>query len=191
MPARTRLPVVLVVLLAALLGLAMPAGASPAAKEEPLDEGWIPATRRQRVDAPSQSAGYVVGQIRIPAIGVDETVRAGVADHIIDQGPAQWMGTASAGTAGNMVIAGHRTTHSAPFRHLDSLEHGDLVTVTDPNGFEVLYRVVESFVVTPDDVWITWDNGRPYVTLFACHPLGSAAQRIVVRAEMVAGRLIA
>jgi sortase A len=65
------------------------------------------------------------------------------------------------------------------------------VYVTDATGFEVMYRVVETFVVDPDAVWITWDNGNPYLTMFACHPLGSAAQRIVVRSELVAGRLIA
>ena len=46
-------------------------------------------------------------------------------------------------------------------------------------------------IVGPDEVWITYDNGEALLTMFACHPKGSAAQRIVVRAELVAGRLIA
>ena len=175
----------------ALLAGVVPGHAAIAPREEPVTDGWSPASRRQRADAPAQSAGFTQAQMRIPAIGLDEAVRAGVDLSVIDRGPAHWIGTALPGSSGNVVIAGHRTTHGAPFRNLHQLEPGHLVYVTDPRGFEVMYRVVETFVVTPDALWITWDNGEALLTMFACHPLGSAAKRIVVRAEMVANRLIA
>ncbi len=38
---------------------------------------------------------------------------------------------------------------------------------------------------------ITYDFDGPMVTMFACHPKGSARQRIVVTATLVANRLIA
>lgn len=133
----------------------------------------------------------MVSHLRIPAIGVDETVRSGIAIAVIDQGVAHWAGTSAPGGFGNVVLAGHRSTHSRPFWALDRLANGDLIYLEDGSGFDVMYKVTDTFIVTPDDVWISYDFGKPMVTLFACHPRGSADQRIVVQADMVAGRRIA
>jgi len=152
---------------------------------------WQPRASRQSTYDPDQSVGHVVSHLRIPAIGVDEIIRAGMDLDVIDQGPAHWVGTASPGDQGNVVLAGHRTTHTRPFHDLDRLAARDLIYVTDAAGFEVMYAVTEIFIVEPNEIWITYENGEPLLTLFACHPKGSAAQRIVVRAEMVSGRRIA
>ena len=90
-----------------------------------------------------------------------------------------------------MVLAGHRTTHSQPFHDLDRLSPGDLVFVRDGSGFDVMYRVEESFVVDPTAMWITYNGEDPKLTMFACHPKGSNRFRIVVTADLVAGRRIA
>lgn len=165
--------------------------AHPSDAEPPSIQVPLPLSSRQRSDDPDQATGRLVGSIRIPEIGVEHAVRSGVALSVIDQGPAHWVGTAVPGEAGNVVIAGHRSTHGAPFRDLDRLQPGHLVYLTDPAGFEVMYRVSETFIVEPEDVWITYGTEDPVLTIFACHPFGSAAQRIVVRADLVAGRLVA
>ena len=154
-------------------------------------EGAAPSSSRQPSFHRTQQSGVVVSRIRIPAIDVEETIRSGIALSVIDQGVAQWAGTSAPGESGNMVLAGHRTVYSRPFWGLDRLEPGDLIYVEDGSGFEVMYKVSDSFVVEPDDVWISYDVGKPIVTLFACHPRGSARYRIVVQAEMIAGRRIA
>lgn len=151
----------------------------------------VPAPGRQPTSSPSQQSGAVVSRIRIPSIGVDEIIRSGIALSVIDQGVAHWVGTSAPGGDGNVVLAGHRTTHTRPFSALDRLELGDLIYLEDSGGFEVMYRVSDTFIVQPEDIWITYDFGRPMVTLFACHPRGSARQRIVVQADLVAGRRIA
>jgi len=110
---------------------------------------------------------------------------------VIDRGVAHWSGTALPGEAGNLVLAGHRTTKTKPFFDLDKLKPGDLVFMTDGRGFEVMYRVSESFIVEPSDLWITYDSPTPTLTMFACHPKGSERYRIVVKADLVAGRQIA
>ena len=174
-------------------GVFVPAHAAAADSEpiEPFVSEWTPAASRQPVGDPDQSAGHVVATLRIPAIGLEETVRAGVDLAVIDRGPAHWVGTSPVGGGGNVVLAGHRTTHGAPFYDLDRLAPGDLIYLTDASGFEVMYRVAETFIVDPFALWITYDNGEPMLTMFACHPKGSAAQRIVVRAHLLAGRRIA
>ena len=179
--------------LALLVGALIVAPAAVGAVDvvsEPAGE-WLPSPSRQPVGDEDQLAGRGVGALRIPAIGVDEVVREGVDLSVIDQGPAHWAGTAFPGGAGNMVIAGHRATHSQPFADLDRLRPGDIVFVANSNDFEVMYRVAETFIVAPDALWISYDNGEPLLTMFACHPKGSAAQRIVVRAELVGGGIIA
>lgn len=164
---------------------------SPIAADSVESPVFTPGSSRQPVYSATQSIGHELGTLVIPAIGLDETVRAGMSLSVIDQGVAQWVGTSAPGGSGNLVLAGHRTTHSAPFYNLDDLRVGDQIYVTDAAGFSVMYRVSETIVVQPTEIWITYDTGEPIITLFACHPKGSIAQRIVVRGELVAGRRIA
>ena len=60
-------------------------------------------------------------------------------------------------------------------------------TVSPSDGFPniAIYNVTETLLVDPQDVWITYETGEAIVTLFACHPKGSARQRIVVRGSLV------
>jgi sortase A len=144
-----------------------------------------PRSSRAPVFHRTQSNGREIGTLRIPAIGVDETIRSGVDIDVINQGVAHWVGTSDAGGDGNMVLAGHRTTYSKPFYDIGELNTGDLVYVSDDRDGELMYRVTESFVVDPEDIWITFDQESPMLTMFACHPKGSTRYRIVVTAEPV------
>ena len=170
---------------------ATPAFASSPALVTTPEQEMVPNPARQSMFDPSQTSATPLGSIRIPAIDLDETVRSGVAMEVIDQGVAHWVGTSSAGDPGNVVLAGHRTTHSRPFWALGELEVGDLIYMDDGWGFEVMYRVSDVFVVDPSALWITYETDEPTLTMFACHPKGSARYRIVVSADLVAGRRIA
>jgi sortase A len=107
----------------------------------------------------------------------------------LQQGPGHYPGTALPGRAGNFAVAGHRTTYGAPFFHLDVLQRGDEVRVTDRRGHRYTYRVAGQKVVAPADTSVIGDdplgNGRPTLTLTTCNPRFSAAQRLVVHAELV------
>lgn len=122
-----------------------------------------------------------LGKIRIPAIGLDHSLHQGMTLTALDRGPSQWPGSAMPGQVGNMVIGGHRTTRSRPFRNLDDLNKGDEVIVTDDEGVDHTYEVVVVEIVTPDAVHIATQTPDATATLFACHPPGSARQRIVVK----------
>jgi sortase A len=125
-----------------------------------------------------------VGEISIPKIGLDTTYYEGVWLTVIDVGPGHWPGTASAGGYGNMVLAGHRVTHTHPFRNIDQLVPGDDIIVRDATG-TYTYQVTSSEVVTPDQLWIVDQKPGHAITLFACHPPGSATYRYVVHGELV------
>ena len=88
------------------------------------------------------------------------------------------------GQAGNVVVAGHRTSKHKVFRNIDRLVPGDEIVFEDANGRHV-YRVSGTQIVYPDAVWIVDQTEMPTATLFACHPPGSTRQRIVVFADLV------
>jgi sortase A len=125
-----------------------------------------------------------VGTIEIPRLGLAEPLHQGMTLTAINRGPSHWPGTAMPGELGNVVVGGHRTTYTRPFRHLDQLQPGDSVVFTTPAGrFD--YRVTAQEVVGPEQLEIV-DQAVAYTaTLFACHPPGSAAYRLVVRLQLV------
>lgn len=127
-----------------------------------------------------------LGSVRIPAIGLDVPFYSGVHEEVLERGPGHWPGTAMPGTDGNAVLSGHRTTFTAPFNGLDLLRAGDEVIVA-AGPSDVVYRVVETRVVDASEyvgvVTAAAKPGERILTMFACHPKGSARQRIVVRAQ--------
>ena len=82
-----------------------------------------------------------------------------------------------------MAIAGHRTTYGAPFRTIDKLKKGDRVRLEMSYG-NFTYSVEKTRIVTPDEVSVKRKVGYDRLILSACHPLYSAAQRIVVFARL-------
>jgi len=121
-----------------------------------------------------------LGSIAIPKLGVDEPLYEGIRLTTLDLGPGHWPGTAMPGQVGNVVVAAHRTSHGATFRYIDQLVPGDTVEFTTDAGTST-YEVTETMIVEPDAVWIVDPTPTATATLFACHPPGSVAQRIVVK----------
>ena len=106
----------------------------------------------------------------------------------LQRGPGHYPGTALPGEDGNFAVAGHRTTYGAPFFNLDQLRRGDEVLVTAPDGTRYTYVVRRQEIVDPGETWVLAPDplgrGRPLVTLTTCHPRFSAAQRLIVFAEL-------
>jgi LPXTG-site transpeptidase (sortase) family protein len=135
-------------------------------------------------NAGSRIALTEIGRIQIPKIGLDQSVREGVEQMVIDAGPAHWPGTAAFGSWGNVVLAGHRTAHTEPFRRAAELVPGDAIVLADPSG-TYRYRVTRLEVVPNTALWIVSQVPGRSLTIFTCHPIGSSAQRLVVRAELM------
>jgi|CXWL01.1.fsa_nt_gi sortase A len=120
-----------------------------------------------------------LGTFEIPALSLSIPLLEGVSLTTLDRGPGHWPGTALPGHRGNVVVAGHRTSHGKIFRHIDELVPGDEVIFTTAEG-RFVYAVTETTVVTPDAMYIIEQTDARTATLFACHPPGSTKQRIVV-----------
>ncbi|MGQ0824605.1 MAG: sortase [Actinomycetota bacterium] len=157
------------------------AGPAPAESTSPL-----PTPAQPPADPREDVAVVEIGRIKIPKIGLDHAVYEGVSLTVIDVGPGHWPGTPVPGGYGNSVFGGHRVTNSHPFRDVDQLALGDEIVFELTDGTRPVYAVTEQFVVDPDAMWIVDQVDASIVTLFSCHPKGSARQRIVIRAALVA-----
>lgn len=150
----------------------------------------VPATVPTPIAPPADTRGkepvVELGSIEIPKIGLSAAMFEGIRLTTLDRGPGHWPGTAMPGSTGNVVVAGHRTSHSKPFRHLEMLEPGDEVIFNTPEG-RFVYNVTSTEVVYPDAVHIIDQTPDRTATLFACHPVGSTKQRIVIHLAMAAG----
>jgi sortase A len=129
--------------------------------------------------------GSAVGRIRIPRLGSSFVLVAGTEPDALRDGPGVYSNTPFPGAAGTVGIAGHRTTYLAPFRRIDSLRRGDRVLIDMPYA-RLTYAVQGTRIVAPTDVAVVDPVGYDRLVLSACHPLYSAAQRLVVFAALVA-----
>ena len=149
--------------------------------------------RKQLRDLPSSSRqlvrfkalkGHAIGEIELPAIHKTAFVVQGTDSGSLRKGPGHYPETPLPGKRGTTAIAGHRTTHGAPFRHIDDLKRGDRIILDMPYG-TFTYRVQRTQIVDNDATWILRNVGYQRLVLSACHPLYSAAQRVVVFARLI------
>ncbi len=136
--------------------------------------------------------GTPVGRLVIFKIDFDQTLFQGSRPEDDVKGPIHDPASPLPGENGNVVIAGHRTTHGAPFNRLDELKPGDVIQITtDAGGFT--YIVDGSFVVSapreplfPESILdrVSCGHGTRSLTLITNAPKYSARERLVVTARM-------
>jgi sortase A len=127
--------------------------------------------------------GDAMGRIVIPAIGVSDVFVQGTGSADLRKGPGHYPATPLPGERGTVAIAGHRTTYGAPFRSVDKLHPGDRIELRMPYA-RFTYRVERTKIVPPTELSVTDRVAHDRLVLSACHPLYSAAQRIIVFARL-------
>ena len=130
--------------------------------------------------------GDSIARLEIPAIGVSEYVVEGTDTGDLRKGPGHYPDTPLPGERGTSAIAGHRTTYGAPFRNIDDLKPGQVIRVDMPDG-RFVYRVERVKIVDDQDMSVLEPVGYKRLMLSACHPLYSAAERVIVFARQVRG----
>jgi sortase A len=137
--------------------------------------------------------GKAFAILRIPRLGADfaRPVFEGTDDETLQKGIGHYEGTATSGQVGNMALAGHRTTYGRPFHEIERMRAGDRIIVETRSGYSV-YAVDRHVIVDPSAVEVVAPvpqkpGARPtdaWLTLTACHPKYSAAQRYIVFARL-------
>ncbi|MET0615673.1 MAG: class E sortase [Thermoleophilaceae bacterium] len=138
----------------------------------------------QRVVRRQPLKGDAIARIKIPSIGLTKYVVQGTDVDSLRKGPGHYPETPLPGEPGTTAIAGHRTTYGAPFRHIDEVKRGEPIIIDMPDG-RFVYRVQGTKVVDDQDLSVLDRVGYQRLVLSACHPLYSAAQRIIVFARLL------
>ena len=135
-------------------------------------------------DARLAREGDPLTRLEIPKLGVDVIVVQGTSLSALRAGAGHYPSAPLPGQRGNVAIAGHRTTYGRQFNRIDELRPGDEIDLTTPAG-RYVYKVSRMPWVTDPYDWTVAGPSNDYLlTLTSCHPKGSAAHRIIVRAKL-------
>ncbi len=132
--------------------------------------------------------GDPLTRIKIPSLGVDTVVVEGTSASALRAGAGHYPDTPLPCEAGNVAIAGHRTTYGKPFAELDRMKNGDVIILQTPIG-SCTYEITRApFITEPTDFSVVAnDPTKSILTLTTCHPKGSAAKRLIVQATLSKG----
>jgi sortase A len=154
------------------------------------------------IDPNSNAAVSAEPRLIIPKINVDVPVIYNVGyDHdsqmsAMEKGVAHFAipgANSVPGQLGNVVLSGHSSNdlfdpgdYKFIFAQLDKLQNGDSIYV-HYSGVRYTYTVYKKEVVKPTNVGsLLGMEDKPYLTLITCTPLGTATNRLLIKAEQVA-----
>jgi sortase A len=128
--------------------------------------------------------GDAIGRLKIPKLGLNMIVVNGTQSGTLRKGPARHRKTFLPGEGKLIYIAGHRTTYSAPFSHIDDLRRGDRVRLELPYAtFE--YTIRSHRIVEAHELSVLHSRGREELALQACWPRFFASHRYIAYARPV------
>ena len=191
----------LVLFLAGTIMFAYPVGTDVYSRieQEQLQDSFAEPAAAQAYRERRVPVGAGLTTLRIPTIDVEVLVVEGTTPAALRAGAGHYPETPLPGEAGNVGIAGHRTTFGRPFNRMDELDEGDKVFLDTPfASFE--YSVVPAFgghenpwATNPQDFSVVGKPSNPdakMLTLTTCHPKGSARERLILRLELTKTTLI-
>lgn len=142
---------------------------------------WSPTRIEAWRTAQKEAAVRPIGVLRIARLRVEAPILPGTDDATLNRAVGHIDGTPLPGAAGNSGLAGHRDSF---FRALKDIAPGDAIELTTATGV-LAYQVEQTWIVSPEDVWVLDPTTSPAITLVTCYPfyfIGSAPQRFIVRA---------
>lgn len=156
------------------------------------DPGFRTLYREHHVKVGEGLTRLIINNARVK---VNVLVVEGTTLAALQAGAGHYVDTPFPCERGNVGIAGHRTTYGRPFNKIDQMHKGDTVDLITPFA-KCTYQVVPGFaghgnpfVVQPNDYGVVSQRGAlgtgHWLTLTSCNPLGSDAQRIVLRLRLI------
>lgn len=145
--------------------------------------------------------GQIRGEIDIPKLKVKVPIIWSQSEDDLQiqkellQGAIHYPGTAFPGFRGNSYVTGHSSFYpwvkndfKEIFKDLDDLKIGHEVifhfSLANGKNIDVIYSVVSSSVVMPDEEKLFRDFEGFELTLVTCWPIGTDQKRLMVKAEL-------
>jgi len=123
----------------------------------------------------------ISGILEIPKLGVKAAILEGTDDRALKYTVGHYPQTANPGEKGNCVLLGHRNyVYGHFFRRIDELKAGDQVVIKK-DTYKYTYIVTESFVVSPEEVWVLDTTEDAILTMITCTPMVTYTDRLIVR----------
>jgi sortase A len=150
---------------------------------------------RQAPPSPSAASparidvGEPIGTLEIARVGLTGVVVEGDSDDVLDRAIGHLPDTPLPWHDGNSALAAHRDTI---FRPLKGVRLGDVLRLKTPHG-DFDYRVTDTLIVKPNEVWVLDPTPVATLTLISCWPfnyIGNAPERFIVRAERLPTRSV-
>ncbi len=151
-----------------------------------LERAWMASRGGHLVRPWPWADTHPVARLGFPKHGRSFIVVAGATGSSLAFGPGHLSGSAQAGEAGNVVIAGHRDTH---FRVLEAIEANDVLTLESADG-EIHRYVVDTLAVRDESQTdLIRASSTAKLTLVTCWPFHAVTPggrgRFVVQASLV------
>lgn len=148
-------------------------------------DGLRHAPRPEQAPTPdTMRSGDAIGTLEIVRLGLSGVVVEGDSDAVLDRAIGHLPDTPLPWKDGNSALAAHRDTI---FRPLKGVRLGDVLRLRTPHG-DFDYRVTDTLIVKPEEVWVLDPTPVTTLTLISCWPfnyIGNAPERFIVRAERI------
>ncbi|MBM7615753.1 class D sortase [Alkaliphilus hydrothermalis] len=159
-------------------------GAKVATETQELEKEKLEREKREK--RANYLKANMEGTLKIEKIDFHQPILSGATKQNLDISISSMKNSGKPGEDGNYVIAGHRShTYGRNFNRLDEVSIGDLLVVeTDKETFN--YRVVEKFLVNPDETWVLKrDKGVKEITLITCDPMINPNKRLIIKGQIL------
>ncbi|AKM82379.1 TPA: hypothetical protein DD449_04775 [Candidatus Berkelbacteria bacterium] len=127
--------------------------------------------------------------ISAPVIANVDGKNKEIYDSALENGVAQFAGTANPGEKSNIFIFGHSSyylwdpgEYKTIFAKLNDLDDDDLISVWWQQK-EYIYKVTDKKIVSPNDVSVLKPTESEQLTLMTCWPIGTIDKRLIVIAK--------
>ncbi len=145
----------------------------------------VPAVARAAASSAASTvpAGAVLGELRIPKLGLAVPVIEDDDTESLLRGVGHIPGTAMPGGLGTVGLAGHRDTFLRPLARI--APHMEIEVSRGPSMYR--YIVDSTEIVHPDAVRVLDVEDKPELVLVTCYPfhyIGAAPLRFIVHAHL-------
>lgn len=124
-----------------------------------------------------------IALMEIPSINLSQGIVEGISDASLQYYLGHFESSVGPGEKGNFSIAGHRVSdYSEAFVNLYKAEIGDEIIVK-ANKKEYIYKITESFIVSPTDISVLENTDNATITLVTCTV--GAKERLIVKGDLI------